>query len=505
MRKISHLYSRIFVALICVLALNSNELIAQSNHYWSQNFNTESSLLAGAVVGGNAGPSAVYYNPALISPDESYNLALSANLLSFQLMKMENLAGSGTELDDYIFQVQPKFLSYIGASKKNPNITYEFAFLVPLTKNIKFSYLYYDKLNIIDRLDGNEDYIGEINYINQYDDYYVGGGVSYKLSDQFTIGASMFVSYKVLNYQSTIAMKAMQDTDTIYSHGIPEPFYFAQSTFSERMKYWDYSLLLKIGAHYRSPNGNWGIGLNISLPNLSIYGEGDVKKEYYRSKVFNDSIGQFTKNLAFICQQENVRTKVKDPFSVAIGLQYKMPNRKNSIMLSAQYFLTINHYALLKTTDSEVIGNIQVANVAETMTYYTSANAVFNVGFGFVQYINDQVTINGGFKTDFNAKEGEKQKVLDEISSRTVKSDLYFNKFHIIVGPRLDVKKFGLVLGIQYTWGRKSELFNFANFSNPVEYNQLTNRSLQGVRQNNMKISYNEISLFFGITYGLGK
>ncbi len=369
-----------------LLVMLSGISVAQSDYYWSQNFNTESALLAGCVVGGSAGPSAVYYNPALINQNESHKFALSANLLSFQSINMENIAGSGTEYNKFIFQVQPKFISYAGAPTKNPKLTYELAFLVPLTKNVKFGYFYNEELDIIKRLDGNEDYTGEIIYKNEYDDYYVGGGVSYKLSDRFTIGASAFVSIKILEYTSNIAMKAMQDTDTVYSQGVPEPFYFAQNTFSEQMKYWDISLLLKLGAHYRSPNGNWGIGLNITLPNLSIYGEGKVKKEFYRSNVFNDSTGQFTSDLAFSSLQEDVRTKIKDPFSVAFGLQYKTPDRKNAIMFTAEYFLAIDQYAMLKTTNSKVIGNMQINNVAETMSFYTSANAVFNAGIGFVQY-----------------------------------------------------------------------------------------------------------------------
>ena len=67
-------------------------IIGQSNHYWTQNFNTESSLLAGAVVGGSAGPSAIYYNPALINQNESHKFALSANLLSLQSVKIEKLS-----------------------------------------------------------------------------------------------------------------------------------------------------------------------------------------------------------------------------------------------------------------------------------------------------------------------------------------------------------------------------------------------------------------------------
>ena len=477
----------------------------QSDYYWAQNFNTESALLAGAVVGGNAGPSAIFYNPALINQDESHKFALSANLISFQSMELDNIAGENTDFNKFIFQVQPKFISYAGAPSKNPKWTYEFAFLVPLTRNIKFTYLFYDELDIIKRLDGPEDYIGEIVYRNQYDDYYVGGGLSYELSDRFSIGFSLFVSIKVLEYRSTLATKAMQETDTVYSNGIPEPFYFAQNTYAEQMKYWDISLVTKFGVQYRSLNGNWGVGLNMTFPNLSIYGEGKVKKEFYRSNVFDNYSGEFSSDFAFSGYQEKLRTKVKDPFSIAVGVRYNTPNRKNAIMLTSEYFLAIDPYSMLKTTDSKVVGNLQVGSVAEAMTFYTSARAVLNLGLGFVQYINERLTINGGFKTDFNTLTGMDQKDVVNPWYHPLMNDLYFDKFHIIAGPRLDVKRFGIVLGIQYTWGRQKDLYNIANFSDPFEYIPETNQALQGVRQKNMNVIYNEISLFFGVTYGFGQ
>ncbi len=495
-------YSFISTFLLVMLTMVSH---AQSTYYWTQNFNTESSLLAGAVVGGRAGPSAVYYNPALINQDETNKFALSANLLSFKSMDLENLAGAGTEFDDFILQFQPKFLSYAGAPKNNSKLTYEFAFLVPLHIDVEYTYIQHDTLDIIKRLDGNEDYLGEIFYKNEYDDYYIGGGLSYKLSDRFTIGASLFVSYKQMYYITNLFTKAMQDTDTVYSNGVAEPFYFAQKTYTEELIYLDISLVLKLGVHYKSHNGNWGIGLNFTLPNLSIYGQGDVKKEYYRSNVYDDSEEQFTKDLAFANLQEDVRTKIKDPFSVAFGIQYITPNRKNSFLFSTEYFLAIDPYAMLKTTNTNVIGNLQLENVADVMNYNTSANAVLNVAVGFVQYISDKLTINGGFKTDFNSLTGNKQKMIGTPDIQPALSYLYFNKFHIIVGPSLSVKKFGFVLGIQYTWGRESDLYYMANLSDPVEYIPETKQSLQGSRQNNMKLSYNEISIFFGITYGIGQ
>ena len=499
--KLNHI-----IILICALVLlNRGQTKAQSEYYWMQNFNTESSLLAGAVVGGEAGPSAVFYNPALINQDNSQKFALSANLLSFQNMEISNLAGSETILDKFLFQVQPKFISYGGSAKKNKKLNYELAFLVPITTDVRFEFLFHDQLDIIHRLDGIEEFTGQITYRDKYSDYFVGGGIGYEINELFTIGVSSFFSIKFLDYFSSVQSKAMQNSDTVYSGGVPEPFYFASNSYSELLKYWDVSILFKVGFHYFSKNGNWGIGLNLTTPNISIYGEGDVLKEFYRTNIYYNEEDRFITDLAFEAVQLDVRTTVKDPFSIAFGFRYKTPNRKNAIMFTTEYFFAIDPYALLETQDAKVVGNMQVENVSEVMTYYSAADEVLNVGVGFVQYINENLTINGGFKTDFNTLTGSEQKtpIDPNISPRI--SDLYFDKFHIIAGPRLDVKRFGFVLGIQYTWGRQGDLKNMINLTDAVEFIPETNQALQGIRQSNMTVNYNEISLFFGITYGFGQ
>ena len=84
-------------------------------------------------------------------------------------------------------------------------------------------------------------------------------------------------------------------------------------------------------------------------------------------------------------------------------------------------------------------------------------------------------------------------------------SVLRFDKFHIMAGPRVNIKKFGLAIGIQYTTGGGGEQYHLVSFSNPVEYDPLTNTALQGELSKDMNISYSEVNFFFGVTYGLGK
>lgn len=55
--------------MVIMFIASFTTIFAQTDNYWSRDINTPSSLLAGAVVGGNAGASAVHYNPALIDRD----------------------------------------------------------------------------------------------------------------------------------------------------------------------------------------------------------------------------------------------------------------------------------------------------------------------------------------------------------------------------------------------------------------------------------------------------
>lgn len=83
-----------------------NVLIAQSDNYWSWNFNTPSTLLAGSVVGGSAGPSAIFYNPSLIDHEKVPSVSLSANIISLQFFNASNIAGDEINAKEFFFKIQ---------------------------------------------------------------------------------------------------------------------------------------------------------------------------------------------------------------------------------------------------------------------------------------------------------------------------------------------------------------------------------------------------------------
>ena len=151
----------IFIHLLIIVGSISitHSVSAQTDNYWSWSFNTPSIILAGSVTGGGAGPSAVYYNPALIDQENIPNFSLSANLISLQFFKATNIAGEGNDAKQFVFKIQPRFISYT-LDNKNEKIGIEVAILTPVSEEIRYSGQYMDTLDVINRMLGDEVYSG---------------------------------------------------------------------------------------------------------------------------------------------------------------------------------------------------------------------------------------------------------------------------------------------------------------------------------------------------------
>jgi hypothetical protein len=459
--------------------------------------------VAGAVVGGYAGPGAVFYNPAMIEQDDKQSFAISMRPFSLQFYNVENIGGEDVNMKQSQLKVQPRFISYVQAPENQKSINFEVAFLTNISQDLHFNVAHIDSLNVINRLDGDEIFSGSLSYVRTFEDIYVGGGISKSLSERWNFGLSGFFTYKYMRYHTVIGSKAYQETDTVYSNGMPEPFYAATTSIEEHMKYWDLGLIFKLGAFYQTGTKNFGFGVNITFPSINIYGKGDITKEYSRAGVYNDESGDFTRDEQILGREEDVKTKIKDPFSFAFGMEYKSPNRKNIVLFTAAYFHDIDTYQVFETTSGNIYGNVVVEDEALAMTYFAGANSLINVALGFVQVISEHFTLAGGFKTDFNNLTNVNERNTQDGLYHKV-ADIYLDKYHVVAGPYFEVKKLSAVLGIQYTWGRKYNLTNIANYADPVEYIPETDVALQGPQENNMNIKYNEISLFLGITYAFG-
>ena len=484
------------LSLFIVMCWTSSTALAQTDNYWSWNFNTPSVLLAGSVVGGNAGASSVFYNPSLIDNDSIPSLSVTANVISLQFLSAENIAGEGLDADKFIFKVQPRFVSYVFPTK-NERIGVEAAFLSPVSEEVNFTAQYEDELELINRTQGLEVYEGYLKYSRRYDDYYVGAGLSYTVSEKISVGLSSFVSVKTMRYTYQQDAQAYQNTDSVLVGNSIEARYIAESNLKEELKYWDLSLVFKLGAQYKTLENRLNFGLNLTFPNIPIYGEGDIRKSSVRSNVFDNQADQFTSNDRNLGFEEKVRTTVKTPFSAAFGIQYFSKSRRNFVSLTAEYFNEIEPYKIVSLSDPET--SQDMINISSPF-YSAEARSVTNFGIGFKQIISPKWFVLGGFRTDFTvAPQGQSQVVFSSDRLNRINLD----KYHFSAGPVFTIKRFRVITGIQYSYGRNRDMEQLVSFSDPIEYVPALNQSLQGFKDGSAGASLNEISLFLGVTVDL--
>lgn len=488
-----------YLGLLLVGLAISHNSFSQSDNYWSWNFNTLSVLLAGSVVGGHADASAIYFNPSLIGKDEGTSLTLSASLLSLQFLRAENIAGDDIDMDKFAMKIQPRFISYNFPSK-NERISIEASVLTPVSEDISYTLQHSEETDVIQRTEGLESYSGYVRYSRKYEDIYIGMGASYQVNDRLTLGATAFVSVKLMQYEFRQVADAFQEADSVIVDGLIEPKYIAESSFEEALKYWDVSLVSKFGAHYQLLDDRLGFGVNLTFPNLPLFGRANVRKSLIRSNVYDNSSDVFTSNEILIGGEADANTTIKSPFSAAFGMQYLTPNRKNAISFTIEYFHQIDGYELFQS-DYQA-GKLPdpwngLIDPAKLMTYSIDAKAVTNLGVGFRQTISPSLYILGGFRTDFT--NGETDNVRTSQDGFKVKQ-VHLNKYHITLGPVMKFKKIQLITGIQYSFGGNNDMYQLVNYSDPIEYNPNTNRSLEGIRKKNATFMVNEISLFLGLT-----
>lgn len=478
---------------------------AQSDNYWSWNFNTQSMLLAGSVVGGSAGPSAIYYNPALIDHENIPSLSLSASITSLQFLKIENIAGEDINAKKILFKIQPKFISYV-LPTKNDRLGVEMAILSPITEDIEYTIQHIDTIDIIDRTAGLETYSGYLNYLRQYDDTWIGGGFSYKFSDRFYGGVSSFLSVKVLKYKTRQTAQAYQEGDSVLVDGNTQAKYISQNIFEEDFKYWYLSFIFKAGIQYKSPNNRFNLGLNITFPDIPLFGEADIRKKFTRSNVYYDAENAFTSNENTLGVEEDLRNiRVKNPWSVAVGVLYSTENREAFISLSVEYFHRIDTYALVNSSMQAnwLPGNIsKIITNNEFMSYNYEAGSVTNIALGFKKYMSPKLIFLGGVRTDFTAADEENVRY---VSNSFIINKINMNKYHITTGVIVKFNSFSVVSGLQYSLGRNKDMAQAVNYSEPVEYNPVTDQALMGVRQNTAQASLNEFSVFVGMSVDFNK
>ena len=492
----------LFVLLIPIISSG------QTDNYWSRNFNEESSLLSGAVVGGGAGASAIFYNPASISEIKESKLSLNASLFSFEFLNSKNALGDKIDFYDSRGYVIPRFFSYMIKLKEMPGWSFEIAFL----NNANFlteSVNYIDKdIDILTHLPGTERYTAFVKYSNKLRDDWFGIGSSRVISDRLSIGTSMFVTSKTLEYSYMIDIEAGKNNETI--DNLSEiPYFSANYTEQEYLRFSDYRVLWKLGILYKTDQ--FGVGLNITTPSFgNIYSDGKrLLRKKSQSNISDPETGDQIPNYFITDYKEKKEVKVnsKSPMSIAVGFTWHNPENDKILYTTIEYYSKIDPYRMVEANESE---NLAVGAIFEDidfieeewLTFVTGAKPVFNASIGYRWVVSETVMILSGFRTDFSYTKN--LNYAPYVQHKTI-NNFVLDKYHLTSG--LTIKIFGhdFIAGLQYTIGHEKGQKQFVNLSDPIEFNYDELKALQGTRTNSMKTTLNSVSLYFGATINFGE
>ncbi len=486
-------------AILFILCVFPILLQAQINNYWSYNFNEESSLVAGAVVGGGAGAAAIFYNPAIISEINVSKLSLNASLFAYEINNARNVLGEDIDMQSSRLYVIPRSVSYMHKPRNHPNWNLEFAYLNVVNAESN-SVNYIDKnIDILTYQPGIELYQAYSDLKIDLRTDYFGAGGSIKLNEKWYAGSSMFVS---VNSKSS-AYQLDINASPINMPLDESSFYNALHETQEMMKFNDYRLLWKFGLFYKK--ARFSAGLNITTPSVgSIYSDGKkVMRKQSQNSITNPETGEPMQNFLIVdyAEKNEVSVTAKSPLAIAVGCTYSSPDDKRKLYATMEYFAGIDSYRMVEANERDDLGQgsiLESEDFSEWLTYIDGANPVFNLAIGYRTKLKENLTFLTGFKTDFNYKikvDPGRYNLEKSIKSNNV------NYYHLNGGLTLKIRGQDITAGLQYTLGMNNHSKQMVNLSHPVEFNFEEMRALQGTRTNTVKTLYNSFTLLLAASF----
>jgi len=476
------------------------------NHYWSLNFNSQSSLLSGAVVAGDGGNTSIYFNPSTISEiTTGANLSFAASLFTWGVYYFKDALGNDIDMDNVSFNVQPQFLSY-SYRKKESKFAFAFTALTRMKERFDINYYNSKEIDVIKSNPGLENYNSTFNYFLEYTDNWFGVASAYDVSDKFKVGVSIFVSASYLSYRTTTNTSAFSSTDTTWVNGVPNPGMVHEGLYTESLKFTDYRLIAKLGFSYVMEK--WRFGLNLTTPSISVFSSG---KEAYRKQrmvnITNPDNGEFMPGYVIVNGQtkSDITTKMKLPFSASFGFIYEVNGEDNRLYFTMEYFAGVSPYKLVDAPIKEDITSNMVYDKLINKDWLSVADVakpVLNVAVGYRWKLNTNLMFLSGFRTDFNNINGADYK---EYSTLNKINTTDINIYHYTSGVQFYfLKKYLLVAGGELSFGYDKDQKQMANFSDPIEYNSEDHRILMGPLENKMDIYYFGFNIYLSATFKFG-
>ncbi len=482
-------------AIFCIglLVFCNVTSVAQTGRYWDQNLNSEAALLSGAVVAGQGGIAAIYYNPATITEMTKNNLSLSANLASAYFYNAKNALGTDFSPNRLQADIYPRIVTLTLNPKNNPDLTIELAYFTKASYFMQINQGTSLTGDIIASNPGNEQYTADYYLRTKFQDFYGGAGFGYKLSDNLALGFSGLISYKDDQYYNLVTANAFTAPDQE-----PDPQYLSEASYHLKYNMFDVRLITKLGMQFKQ--NSWTFGVNINLPSLKIFGDGTVVKQYEYSNIHTEPGNGDGSGLYYGGRQKNCPAHFRDPLSVAAGASYTTTSGKTFFLITAEYFFGLKSFDYIEASHDpgEDGYNYSPVEPEDWLTFTTSHKPVLNAGVAFKTVISDRMVYSGGFRTDFNYLDPVDDTDFPYYNSHTF---YVFDVYHLNSGINYSFKRGSITLGMQFSHGRVNNQEQIFNLTEPVEYISDNQMALTGVTTSQVQVRYWALSAYFGFVF----
>ncbi len=420
----------IIIAALSILA--SEVLNAQNSHYWTQQYGNQSLLLGGAVTGSVTDLGSVYYNPGFLALQENAAFSITAKLLQFTNVSIEDGLGDNIDLNKNTFGNAPGLIAGVFSLNFLPKSKFAYAYLTRRSNEIDFVYRTQGNFDVLPNNPGTEEFTGEIILIDKNNEYWGGWSWSYPLNENIGIGLSNFFTITSSKSELNIDLAALAPDNHIVTLNRVRQY-----------EYNNYGMIFKAGIAIKYPK--FSAGIAITAPKINITGTGFM----YTKTIMAGMDTSYTtsgNNFFETNYQDNLPTTLKSPISIAAGAGYKL--NKFTLHISGEWFDKVNKYTVMTAEPfvGQSTGNTHYNSIVEELS------SIINGGVALEYRFNDRIHYYGGFSTDISAASAN-QPIFTELEKEIDNASFRANIYHFSGGIGLNFEKIHITTGLAYNFG----------------------------------------------------
>jgi len=486
-RTISMTYFKIVVAF---LFQGFSAIVFAQDHYWSQQYGGQATLMGGTVVAGSNDHSNIYYNPGAIGFVDSARVTASTYVFGFEYMKLKNAAGTGLDLKSIQLNILPQLLAGSIGIKKVPKLKLIYGTLMRSRTNVGFEQNNKNSYEVIGGSPGAEYYKASVEYRNNSVEQWVGFGLAYQINPTWAVGISSFTAYTHVETRTT-----QNNNLDAQANGVP---YIATVNEFNSMNLNQFTHIFKLGVAARFKHVH--LGMALTLPGIKIWGKGKIEKSF---EVYNlnqnaaDTSMPAQQHPSYVISdvQEGINSHYKIPFSASIGLKLVYP--AFSLSASLEYFMGYKNHIVLQGANRAVIrptafyGN---DTIKDFMKLQTTASFVLNAGIGAEIKIRDDINLLLGLRTDLSNRTDylPNNAVINVVSAKSPS----WHYLYLSSGFTYKLAFHHLTLGFDYGFGIPVEKQQIFNLTEPTQ-----STYLRGNLNQDVNISVHKLNFILSYTY----